>query len=99
MTSEQSQVSKPAGVRVRLCLEENMVACGPYLEARMVDQLEVSGSWLVALIVIVTLLTLLALLIAIKCISVLVQRKVIFKLLQFNDCIFNIIYSLPFPTS
>ena len=68
MTSEQSQVSKPAGVRVRLCLEENMVACGPYLEARMVDQLEVSGSWLVALIVIVTLLTLLALLIAIKCI-------------------------------
>ena len=45
-----------------------MVACGPYLEAKMVDQLELGQSWLVALIVVVTLLTLVALLIAVKCV-------------------------------
>ena len=56
------------GLRVRLCLEENMGACGPYLEARMVEELDLGQSWLVALIVIVTLLGLVALLIAIKCV-------------------------------
>merc|ERR1719225_284040 len=45
-----------------------MGACGPYLEAKMVEELDLGQSWLVALIVIVTLLGLVALLIAIKCV-------------------------------
>ena len=63
-----AEVITEAGVRVRLCLEDNMSACGPYLEARVVEQLELGQSWLVALIVIVTLLGLVALLVAIKCV-------------------------------
>merc|ERR1719225_380828 len=45
-----------------------MGACGPYLEAKMVEELDLGQSWLVALVVIVTLLGLVALLIAIKCV-------------------------------
>ena len=70
-TSEErlEEVAAPVPeLRVRLCLEENMGACGPYLEAKMVEELTLGQSWLVALIVIVTLLGLVALLIAIKCV-------------------------------
>ena len=55
-------------LRARLCLQEDPQACGPYITARVVDELELGQSWLIALIVIVTLLGLIALLIAIKCV-------------------------------
>jgi len=58
----------PAGIRVRLCLEDNLLACGPYLEGRVVDELDLAQPWLIALIVVVTLLGLVAVLIAIKCV-------------------------------
>ena len=66
--SESSDTETETGLRVRLCLEDNMSACGPYLEARVVEQLDLGQSWLVALIVIVTLLGLVAMLVAIKCV-------------------------------
>ena len=55
--------------RVRLCLEENKSACGPYLEGHTVEELaELAQPWLIALVVVVTLLGLVAVLIAIKCV-------------------------------
>jgi len=66
--TDETEDLRPPGVRVRLCLEENLGACGPYLEARVVEELDLGQSWLVALIVILTLLGLVALLIAIKCV-------------------------------
>ena len=71
LTSDERREEEAApvpGLRVRLCLEEDMGACGPYLEAKMVEELELGQSWLVALVVIVTLLGLVALLVAIKCV-------------------------------
>ena len=59
-------VSEP--LRARLCLQTNITACGPYVNAVVVDTLEGGQPWLVALIVVVTLLGLVAVLIAIKCV-------------------------------
>ena len=67
-TAVAEEAAPVPGLRVRLCLEEDMGACGPYLEAKMVEELDLGQSWLVALVVIVTLLGLVALLIAIKCV-------------------------------
>ena len=65
---EFSEAGPHLALRARLCLAEEPEACGPYITARVVDQLELGQSWLIALIVIVTLLGLIALLIAIKCV-------------------------------
>jgi len=58
----------PNGIRARLCLEDDMFACGPYLEGTMVQELDLGQPWLIALIVVVTLLGLVAVLIAVKCV-------------------------------
>ena len=68
VTEEGGETGPDLALRARLCLEEDPQACGPYITARVVDQLELGQSWLIALIVIVTLLGLIALLIAIKCV-------------------------------
>ena len=57
-----------SGVRVRLCLEADRAACGPYTEARVVAELELGGEWLVAVVVVLTLLGLAALLVAVRCV-------------------------------
>ena len=65
----EEEVRRPSGIRVRLCLEENKSACGPYLEGHTVEELaELAQPWLIALVVVVTLLGLVAVLIAIKCV-------------------------------
>ena len=65
----EEKVRRPSGIRVRLCLEENKSACGPYLEGHTVEELtELAQPWLIALVVVVTLLGLVAILIAIKCV-------------------------------
>ena len=66
--SHPDQARQDPALRARLCLQEDPLACGPYIQARVVDELELGQSWLIALIVIVTLLGLIAVLTAIKCV-------------------------------